>query len=108
KGIVCNGEDVFGIEPVGAKSPVLHTPAKADAIDAFGSQELPRTRLIKPRIRLLDLPAVDNLLAEHAVSVPDAVTDTRQSQRCRGIQEACCKTAETAVAEGGTDLECQH
>ena len=52
-----------------------------------------------PVIRSLHLETVLNVLLEQAVLVADAIAIQRQLQRCSGIQEAGCQTAQAAIAQ---------
>jgi hypothetical protein len=53
---------------------------------------------------LLDLPALDDPLAEDAVLVADAVAHHRQAEGGAAIEEAGGEAAEAAVAEPGVLL----
>ena len=53
---------------------------------------------------MLDLPAVDDGLREHAVLVADAVAERRQAERGHRIQKARRQPAQAAVAQGGVGL----
>ena len=56
-------------------------------------------------IRLLDLLAVPDALAEHAVLVADAVAHDRQLQGGAAVQKTGGQTPEAAVAEAGVVFE---
>ncbi len=53
----------------------------------------------QPVIRVLDLPALGDLLAEHAVFVAQSVADGRDRERRHRIDEAGGQPAEPAVAQ---------
>jgi hypothetical protein len=57
----------------------LDRAAKADLDRALAALELPRIAVVEPGFRQLHLPAVGNLLPEHAVHVADAVAVRGQS-----------------------------
>jgi hypothetical protein len=105
KRVVGHGEDILGLHPVGAKTVVLHAPAEADAIGALGAQDVPGIGLVEPAVGLLDLPAVGDLLAEHAVFIADAVADAGQPDAGRGVEEAGGEPPQPAVAERRTRLD---
>ncbi len=67
----------------------------------FGARDFPRIAEAQPLVRLLHLPAVDDLLLEDAELVADAVADRRNLERRERIEETRGETAEAAVAEAG-------
>ena len=64
----------------------------------------PGVGISQPVIRVLDLPAVLDLLAEHAVFVAQSVTDGRDLEGRHRVEEAGGQTAESAVAQPGVGL----
>ena len=64
-----------------------------------GPGDLPRVGPAQPVVRLLDLPAVLDLLPEDAVLVAQAVADRRDLQRGQRVDEAGGQPAEAAVAQ---------
>jgi hypothetical protein len=105
KRVVGHGKDILGLHPVGAKTVVLHAPAEADAIGALGAQDLPGIGLVEPAVRLLDLPAVGDLLAEHAVFIADAVADAGQPDAGGGVEKAGGEPPQPAIAERRAGLD---
>ncbi len=69
-----------------------------------GTLQFPQIAAAKPVVRFLDLVAVLDALAEHAVGVADAVTDHRQAQGGATVHEAGGQPAQTAVAQTGVVL----
>ena len=60
--------------------------------------DLPRVGAQQPVVRVLDLPAVLDLLAEHAVFVAQAVTDGRNLKRRQRVEEAGRQPAQPTIA----------
>ena len=60
---------------------------------------LPRIGTDQPVIRMLDLPAVLDLLTKHAVLVAQAIADCRDLQGCHRIEKACGQPAEPAISQ---------
>ena len=83
----------------------LGMAAEADASRQFRPLQLPDMAIAKPVIGFLELIAVVDQLAKHAVFVADAVAGHRQLQRCAAIDETGGETAETAVAQTGINLD---
>ena len=67
------------------------------------SRELPRVE-IKPVVRDLDLIAIDDLLLEDTVAVPQAVAPGGVVQRGQGVQETRSQTTKAAVTQRGVVL----
>mmetsp|Transcript_93812 Transcript_93812/g.195676 ORF Transcript_93812/g.195676 Transcript_93812/m.195676 type:complete len:283 (-) Transcript_93812:403-1251(-) len=84
---------------------LLALAAKSDRIGHVRTRDLPRDRLGKPIVGLLDLPAVDDVLLEDAIAVSDAIAPARERQSGHGVQEAGGQSAETSVAETGVGFE---
>ncbi len=82
----------------------LGAAVELDAAGMLGPFQLPGVALAQPVIGLLDLAAVLDALAEHAVLVADAVAHHRQLQGGATIEEAGRQPAEAAVAETGVVL----
>jgi hypothetical protein len=68
-------------------------------------RELPGAAALQPPVGLLDLPAVDEGLAEDAVLVANAVADRGDLHRGQRVEEACRQPTQTTVAQPGLDLE---
>ncbi len=83
----------------------FHRAAEADLEGAFAPLELPRVAVVEPGLGQLDLPAVGDLLAEHAVDVADAVAMGRHVDRRHAFHEAGGETAEAAIAKRGIRFE---
>ena len=79
----------------------MDVAAEADGVAFAGAAELPGDILLGPGIGLLDLFAVLNDLAEHAVFVADAVTDGGDTQGGEAVHEAGGEAAEATVTKAG-------
>ncbi len=71
---------------------------------SLGPDDLPRVGSTQPVVGVLDLPAVGDLLAEHAVLVAQAVADRGDLQRRQRVDEAGGQPAQAAVAQAGVGL----
>ena len=78
--------------------------AESDRHRAVGALDLPREAFLEPGVRMLDLPAVVELLAEHPVVVAQAVAVGGVVESRERVQEAGGEPAEAAVAETGVGL----
>lgn len=67
-------------------------------------RELPGVGAPQPIVRMLDLPAVDDFLTEHAVFIAQAVTHRWKVQRGQGLEETRSQTAEASVIEASIRL----
>ena len=63
------------------------------------SSKLKRITIFEPVIRGLYLIAIFDLLLEHTVTVTDTAAISCVSECCKGIQEAGCQTAKTAITK---------
>ena len=79
--------------------------AETDLERALAALEFPRIAVVEPVFGKFDLPAVGNLLAEHAVGVAYAVAMRGYADRCHRLHEAGGETSETAIAKRGIRLE---
>ena len=61
--------------------------------------------MVEPGLGQLDLPAVGDLLAEHAVDIADAVAMRRDVDGRHAFHEAGGEPAEAAIAKRGVRLE---
>jgi hypothetical protein len=107
--VVGHRQHVVGVQPAPAHFAVASheafgAPAVLDALGVFGPLQLPQVAAAQPVVRLLDLIAVFDALAEHAVGVADAVADHRQAQGGATVHETGRQPAETAVAQTGVVL----
>ena len=86
--------------------PVLHLERAVERhLDGLPvADHLPGVGMAQPVVRVLDLAAVVDLLAEHAVLVAQAVADGRDLQRGQRVDEAGGQPAEAAVAQAGVGL----
>ena len=81
--VVGDGEHAFlrppdmALEAAVLRGDRFHGAAEADLEAALAALEFPRIAVVEPVLRQLDLPAVGDLLAEHAVDVADAVAVRR-------------------------------
>ena len=82
-----------------------HLAAEAHEIRALAPFELPRIAVRQPVLGQLDLPAVVDPLAEHAVHVTDAVAVGGQVHAREAVHEARGQPPEPAVAERGVGLD---
>ena len=78
---------------------------EADEISALAAFELPRIAVREPVLGHLDLPAIVDPLAEHAVHVADAVAVGGQREARHALHEARGKPAEAAIAERRVGLD---
>ena len=83
----------------------LDVSAEVDVLRVFRTLHLPRIAVLQPRIRLLDLTAVDDLLAENAVVIAETVAHAREVQRRHRVEIAGRETSEATVAEARVRLE---
>ena len=97
--VVGHGDDALRRMPYGAVIAMLDVAAEADGEGRLGALQLPHIAVGQPVVRLLHLPAVGDLLAEHAVLVADAVAETDDIATGHRFQEAGGEAAEAAVAE---------
>ena len=95
----------MALEPPVLGGDRFHRAAEADLEGAFAALELPGVAVIEPGLGQLDLPAVGDLLAEHAVDIADAVAMRRHVDRRHALHEAGGEPAEAAIAERRIRLE---
>ena len=79
--------------------------AEADLEGALAPLELPRIAVVEPVFRKLDLPAVGDLLAEHAVGIAYAVAMRRYVDGRHRFHETGGQPAQAAIAERRVRLE---
>ena len=108
--VIGHRHDIVGIHPVMLHLAVLvavlhHAAMKLHRIKHFRAREFPRIAVTQPVVRVLHLPAVFDLLVEHAVLVTDAHAVAGQSDGCHGIEEAGSQSAKAAVAERGIEFQ---
>src|ERR1700761_1342995 len=78
-------------------------------VTAPGTCDFPRVAGEEPVVRSLDLRAVgEDLLAEDAVLVAQAVADGGEMERRQRVDEASSETAQAAVAETRVGLLFHH
>ena len=83
----------------------LDVAAEADLEGALAPLELPRIAVLEPGLRQLDLPAVGDFLAEHAVGIADAVAVGRNVDGRHAFHEAGGEAPEAAIAERGIGFQ---
>ncbi len=93
------------------------TERAVDELEAAGDRHvdsppvpghLPRIGMLQPRIGMLDLDAVADLLAKDAVFVAQPVAHRRDLQRGQRVDEASGETAQPAVAQSGVRFALDH
>ena len=73
--------------------------AEAHFIFAFAPFEFPRVAMNQPVLRQFNLHAIDDLLAEQAMAVADAVAKGRNAEARHAFHEAGRKAAQAAIAQ---------
>ena len=99
----------MGVQPAPAHITIgfqigLGAAAELDALGVFGALQLPEVAAAQPVIRLLNLIAVLDALAEHAIGIADAIASHGQAQSGATVHEAGCQPPEATVAEAGIVL----
>ena len=101
--VVWNALHRLGGDPVpllpAVVAPALDVSAEMDVLRVLGARHLPRVAVLQPVVRLLDLAAVDDALAEDAVVVAESVAHSREVQRRHRVDVARGEASEAAVAE---------
>ena len=102
--VVREADDGFRVDPVPLEvaAVVKHLLAAAEEFHFLlpvRAHDFPRGAVNDPVVRMLDLVAVDELLAEKAELVMDAVADRGKIQGGERVEVAGGEAAETAVAE---------
>ena len=92
-------DDLSGGPPQHFVADLLDRAAEVHRHADARTRKLPRRAVGQPRVGVLDLPAVHDVLREHAVLVADAVAERRQPERGHRVEKACRQPAEAAVAE---------
>lgn len=59
---------------------------------------------VEPIIGNFDLVAINDLLFENTVAVPQSITPCREVQCGHAIEETCRQSAQAAVSQGGVVL----
>ena len=90
---------MLGIDPFDVVAALYRAAAEVNQILDLGARKFPRITRAQPVVRRFHLLAVDDLLAEHAVLVANAVAEAGDAERRHRIEEAGCQTAKAAVAE---------
>lgn len=86
----------------------LGVAAPLDQIGDVGFGYFPRVSAIQPVVRLLDLPAVVDLLVEDSKFVADAVADRGTFERGQRVQVTRSEPAKATVAQTWFHLASQH
>ena len=101
--VVGNALDVFGGDPppllAAGDVETFDMAAEVDELRILRTLHLPRIAVLEPAVGLFDLGAVDDLLAEDAVVVPETVAHAGEIERRHRIEIACRKASEAAVAQ---------
>jgi hypothetical protein len=97
--------DVLCVDPFGVPIPPDRPSAEVNDVLDLGARKLPRVAGSQPIIGRFDLLALNDLLTEHAVVVPNAVAEPGNGKRCHRIEKASRQPPEAAVAERGVGLE---
>ena len=108
--VVADRHHVVGPRPVAEDlaAPVVHlghAAVELDRVDDLRARVFPGIDVLQPVFRMLDLLAVLDLLAEHAVFVADAVTEAGVVERRHRFQHAGREPAQSAIAERGLGLD---
>mmetsp|Transcript_42557 Transcript_42557/g.106218 ORF Transcript_42557/g.106218 Transcript_42557/m.106218 type:complete len:307 (+) Transcript_42557:3078-3998(+) len=77
----------------------VHVTVEPHGVGDVGSLDFPWVGGDEPVVRVLHLTALDDLLLEDAVRVPDAVAPDGIVERGHGVEEAGSQTAQTAIAQ---------
>lgn len=77
---------------------LVHPAVELDIDRDIVSWEFPWVE-VQPVVRDLDLIAVFNLLFEDTISISKTVAPSGIIQRSHAVEEACCKSAKTAIAQ---------
>ena len=80
---------------------LAYMPAEMNELRMLGTFHFPGIAVLEPAVRLFDLTAVDDLLTENPVIVPEPVSHARKFKRGHGIEITRGKPPEAAVAEPG-------
>src|SRR5262249_20952263 len=104
RGVERGGEDVTGVDPCVAQTPALvgegmDAAVELDAEAIAEPRDLPGIAVAQPRIRNLDLRAVDDPLMEDAVVIAEPVAIAGVPERRQRIEEARGEAPEAAIAE---------
>ena len=91
RSVVCHAEHPLVGNPLVAVAAILldhlHLATVLDRVDRVRSLDFPRVSVAEPVVRLLDLVAVDDLLAENAVVVADPIAIGGVFQRSQRVHE---------------------
>ena len=79
--------------------------AKANAVGAFAAFKFPGVAMGQPCLGKLDLPAILDALAEHAVHIADAIAISRDVEACEAFHEAGRKATQPTIAKRGIRLQ---
>ena len=97
--VVGKGGDLFAVVPDALFALVVDVATEADDVVFAWAADLPGDVLLRPGIRALNLFAVFDILAEHAVFVADAVAHRRDTQGGKAVHEAGGEASQTAVPQ---------
>ena len=101
--VVCHSVDLFGRDPLEYVASVLpdhlDLATEVDGVGQVAPLDLPWIAILEPVVRLLDLPAVPDLLVEDSVVVSDSIAICRNLERRETVEEAGGQTTESSVAK---------
>lgn len=107
--VVGDSQDVPGGDPVSpgpsvGVGDILHMAGEVDLHRSLRVGELPGRAEREPRVRQLDLAAVDDRLPEDPVFVADAVAHTTDVHRRQRVDETRSQPTKPAIAQTWLDL----
>ena len=107
--IVRHRQHVVSIQPAPAHFAIgfdkaLGAPTELDPLGVLRTLQFPQVAAAQPVIRLFNLVAVLDALAEHAIGVTNAVAHHGQPQRGATVHEAGGQPSQTAVAQASVVL----
>src|SRR5699024_7648406 len=95
---------VMGINPVVMQAPVVilfsrSFSVKLDRILSIWTNNTPWIAILEPHIRLFDLPPIFNILIKNPVIIPNAIANSRYTERSHRIKEAGCQPTQSSIAK---------
>ena len=82
-----------------------HLAAETDEIGTLAAIKFPRIAVRQPSFGQLDLPAIVDTLAEHAVHIADAIAVSRDVQTGEALHKARREAPEAAIAQRRVGLQ---
>ena len=107
--VVGHGHHVLCVLPLVTRLVIVATDQNGCAlelhpVDDVGAGKLPRVAEAQPVVGMLDLPALFDLLGEHAVFVANAVPEPGHVEGREGVEKTGGQPAQPAVAQTGFHL----